>query len=220
MDTFQSIFDGLMLSDGSLCKQRDNARYQHTCKYKSYVDYLLDISKDYGLFYSENCPTVRTDISVRWAIASRVDTRLTEQYFRWYDLGKKIVPEDVCLSPANVLHLYIGDGSLAWNKTYLHGLEISVQGFALPYRLFLKEKLTQLGFPFRMDTVGKFGLKKSVVPSFLEWIGKPPFHCYDYKWMIEDREEYNRLRHDPQYLVDNQQPVSRKGGEEGSTTIP
>lgn len=122
--TAQEVFDGVMLSDGSLKMRVKDAFFSIDLSGIDHIDWLyaikdaltaLDIpfgpswprlykSKSRGkTFYgvwleSLSCPT------------------LTVQYSRWYPKGIKTVPSDVWFSAITLAHWFMGDGSSSFGN--------------------------------------------------------------------------------------------------------
>lgn len=57
---------------------------------------------------------------------------LFDIYSLWYPNNKKIVPQNLVLTPNILLHWYLGDGSLSFGSFY-----ISTQSFTKEENLFL-----------------------------------------------------------------------------------
>jgi hypothetical protein len=122
----------------------------------------------------------------------------------WYPQRKKIVPNDIDLSPTTCLYWYLGDGGLHYGKLKFKGLRINTQGFDKEGIVLLSNKLIELGFKNYVESKGVIGLSPISARNFLSYIGESPIFCYKYKWCTDDRYAYDSIK--KQSEMDNQQP--------------
>jgi hypothetical protein len=193
-DEQMGVFDGLMLSDAHLHKTYSptaNSSFRMGVKHFGFVNavknylpllwpvvspcpYTLPVDKRTGKRYSG------------WRLQSARDIFLSEQRKRWYPEGKKIVPNDINLTPACLLWWYLGDGCLAKkkNRPLYRRIVLCTDSFtdddvALLIRI-LKEKLGE-------DSIypegGHIVLGRRSLCQFTEAIGKTsPVPEYNYKF--------------------------------------
>lgn len=193
----KDLIDGLLLGDGSMCKRAKNARYRHSCKHIEYLKFVITALQKYGV----EIPTIYDKDNGYgtgriFQIQSRVSVQLTEHYSRWYSEKKKVVPEDVSLTPLTILHWYIGDGWLDTDKGYLRQIGLATHSFSPLEREVLCSKLIELGLKAANRPDGRINICKSSVFDFLEYIGECPVECYKYKF---DVLKYNKPQ--PRYKV-------------------
>lgn len=196
------IFDGLMLSDGSLSRVRDSKNFQYSqqCRESSFLTWA---AASLPTPANINGPHQRMDRRTRknyfiYNLASAYDPFYTEQDMRWYRVvGQrrlKIVPVDLKLSPKTLLAMYIGDGHLMRRSSgVIRGIQLSTDGFERPDVLRLISQLDSMGFGVKLRISKKKSSKKIAyrivlrardVPGFLDHIGLLPsvLSFYAYKW--------------------------------------
>lgn len=198
IETFDAIFDGLMLGDGNLRKPYKNALYQHSCKNISYLYYLKSIMEDFGLSFSDKCPYTythkRAAANIYSILASRRNTYLTEKYYVWYPENKKTVPVDLELTPDACRHWYCGDGYLGSSHGFINHIVLYTNGFSDRDREILQEKLLGKGWKSSVMCSGQLYIGKEYFLDFLSYIGECPSACYQYKWTTNSREEYDKMK--------------------------
>ena len=105
---------------------------------------------------------------------------------KWYPNGKKIVPKDIKLTPLTCRQWYIGDGSLICQGKRNPHIKIWTDGFSIIDIDLLLAKLTNLGFKVTKQIHHKnqynIYLSSYSTKNFLNYIGKCPVKCYEYKW--------------------------------------
>lgn len=188
MKELVELIDGLLLGDGCLSKtsKDKNARYEHSCKCKEYIEFIKTELLKHGIDFSNKIYEKPNgyNTGITYQMCSRVNEFLTMQYNRWYSNGKKIVPQDIAISPISLKHWYIGDGCLDSDKGYLRQIAIAAHSFTYDEREFLVEKLSSIGIDSSNRKNGLICIKKKSIDGFLKYIGQCPVMCYQYKWDI------------------------------------
>lgn len=208
---FEQIFDGLMLGDGSIHLPfgGKNARFSQHCQHRSVLINYISLFNNEQIFFPESNPYERVTESkdgkrliTTYILQSTIDYFLTRQYYRWYKNGLKIVPKDLILTPLVIKYWYYGDGGLKYNHHLTREINFATEGFSLKDVDFLGMLLC--------DVLGikkvRFGLKKdstqsiiiinkSDISTLLDYIGPCDIPCYQYKWIIDNRELYNNYMH-------------------------
>lgn len=129
----QDIFDGAMLSDANLSRQRGplaNSQFHIEQTDHSHVDWLLSIKdalQEIGVGVSPMYPKIRYRLShgkpvSATTLPSNISPILTALRRKWYPNGIKVVPTDIALSPMLLANWYMGDGS----STYVTDRTIKV----------------------------------------------------------------------------------------------
>jgi hypothetical protein len=197
MVSIYDIFDGVLLSDGSIRPTANSARFhipQAGTEHMDWLDLIYDIL--YALGVDLDKPTIETtnfqgEPYVYSYLRTRTSTFLYEQYRRWYPMGIKIIPEDLCLTPVVLAHWFIGDGSSNWyqrkptHKKYVYAY-LHTYGYTKEEVLRLKRMLAELGMP-RWTTYNKangLGLQLSEqnnVNTLMEMIQPFIVPSYEYK---------------------------------------
>ncbi len=154
---FISYFDGLMLSDGCLTKQKlgKNYYYAQNCKYKEWLDnicYNFYVNNITTKVYNPKTFTGNFGINTHHSLKTNSILFLTTQHERWYIkdynvdnystrlwhydketeewfVWNKIVPKDICLTPECVANWYLGDGSFYKKKYHVNSIQLATNGF-------------------------------------------------------------------------------------------
>lgn len=187
-DIEKSVFDGLMLSDGYLRKGK-NASIHLCVKYRGFADAcILNLP---SLPWSKITPrsvydkrTLKTYTG--WTVDTHVCSWLTEQRYRWYPKGKKIVPQDVILDKNSILWWYIGDGHLHKKKSRPNYRQIvlATNGFLSTEVFWLIEKLKDILSDKNVyEEQNKIIIARTAVTFFARLIGiNSPVPEYVYKF--------------------------------------
>jgi len=193
-DYFRQVLDGSLTKPKSL---NSNSCYQHTDKHKNYIEWLrqqfIDESLECGKIYEKEYKKLNAKA---YCFSTRRYPCLTEQYYRWYSDSKKIIPDDLKLTPTVVLHWYIGDGSLikpSKGKPFIH---FATNCFTFEEVNFLVDQLNELGLKAYLRTGTEYRTKRKfpyIVLSvkstldFFDFIGscpEPIKQDYNYKWEL------------------------------------
>lgn len=181
--------NGELLGDGSLVSQSQySARFVYGSKYLEYIKYIKDTLKSFGInitgkIYKKQ-DKKRGNIS--YSYTSRAYPELLYIHKKWYPKGKKIVPKDIKLTPITLKQHYIGDGSLNKRKDKKHWkpyIVLSTNNFTILDVEWLVKYLIRLGFKtLRRPARNDISVSVHSTKDFLNYIGKCPVECYQYKW--------------------------------------
>jgi len=185
----RDIFDGLLISDGSIDNQ-------------SAVCGRLT----FGFKYLETIERLTEDLTCMefltpWKYVSKKDKRtgnyytsfhcksrnyaeLKDEYDRWYSNGKKIVPKDITLTALFCYWWYVCDGYLSQSSR----VHFATNCFTKDDLLFLQEKLLKIGFSVSILKGNKLAMKSESSRRFLNWIVENEIEVqneYLYKWQIK-----------------------------------
>ena len=153
----QQVFNGIMLGDGSICKQVRFARFQIGLSGANTISYLYEVRRmlyTMGVYCSEIYPKcVRTTTRGGYtfdlcSLYSKTSEIMLNERYRWYPVGKKEVPSDFNLTPVSLAHWFMGDGSSVYDThggQYIH-VKISSMGFNENSIAILEHSLSKLGF--------------------------------------------------------------------------
>lgn len=118
------IFDGVMLSDGTLClssARSTNPGFKLALSGWNHLDWISCVQSALGTLNISS--KVHTSLSRSKGkayeycqVRSNTSLFLTQQKRRWYPNGIKEVPIDLCLTPISLAHWFMGDGSSTWNN--------------------------------------------------------------------------------------------------------
>lgn len=190
---------GELLGDGciiSVSKHSGTFKYG-SCK-KDYIQWLSGTlaakgilqSGEIGVMYRK-APHAKSIPKGMFTYQSLCYRELRPIRLKFYPNGKKIVPEDIELSPIMLRQWYIGDGSLIHKKGNKHPyIVLSTNGFTNDDVDILISKLKKLTLKV---TKGKAAGNEYIIRvsakssrQFLDYIGPCPEeikNCYGYKWV-------------------------------------
>ena len=180
--------NGELLGDGSLqSKSPFSARIDYSSKYLEYIRYISDTLKSFGIRQSgkilKKHLTDRDMDCYTYQYNSLTYPELSLIYKKWYPRGKKIVPKDIKLTPLTCRQWYIGDGCLDCTNRGRPSIIIATNGFIPSDVKWLVNQLNKLGFKNeRRLSNNTIGISVFSTKDFLNYIGKCPVKCYQYKW--------------------------------------
>ena len=172
--------DGELLGDGCLKSySKYSAQFKYSSKHEEYINYVSETLKSFGIKRTGKIYKYHV-----FAYSSLFYGELLPIYKRWYPKGKKIVPKDIELTPLTCRQWYIGDGSLQIYKG-ISTIILYTCGFLCSDVRWLKQKLENLKFKcWYLKSNNSIKLSAKITKDFLDYIGKCPVDCYQYKWMI------------------------------------
>jgi len=178
--------NGELLGDGSLnCRSLFSARFEYGSKYLEYINYISDILESFGI---KRAGKIRKRYHKNMNCHSYHYTSLNYEelsliYKHWYPNGKKLIPQDLELTPLIVRQWYIGDGSLICRKNRRPHIILSTCGFSIKGVKWLIKELNKLGFiSMQQLSNNTIGISTYSTKKFLDYIGECPVKCYQYKW--------------------------------------
>lgn len=172
--------NGELLGDGNLNSQSQySAYFRYTSKYKEYIDYIVHTLESSGI---KSCSLKKKKYGNKFYnyYDSKAYSELLTIHQKWYPNGKKIIPKDLELTPITCKQWYIGDGSLKKYK----GICLATFGFQVKDVEWLVEQLNELGFKTSRHRNNTIYISAKSSSLFLDYIGKCPVQCYQYKWKI------------------------------------
>jgi len=174
--------NGELLGDGCLRSPRGpSAIYSHSSKYYEYLEYVIDTLKSFGIRAPSGPREYNSKVSNghHKSMDSLSYTELLPIRKKWYPNGKKIVPRDIKLTPLTCRQWYIGDGCLQRGRYII----MATCGFTISDVNWLVEQLIELGFKAtRQPSCNCIIISTYSTKAFLDYIGKCPVNCYQYKW--------------------------------------
>lgn len=129
--------------------------------------------------------------------------KINKIFENWVVDGVKRFPEKMKLNPINLCIWYCGDGGLNWSNDKCHSTSIttineseridnivsSFKEIGLNPKIYQKDRKGSFDNPHTYTSINFNGEE---LERFLEYIGPAP-PGMEYKWEIEDRENYNKL---------------------------
>jgi hypothetical protein len=177
---------GELLGDGSLGSQsKYSALFQYCSKYLEYIEYVRDTLKSFGIKQSGRIHKQyhRDYDSYSYFYRSKAYVELLPIYKQWYPEGKKIVPKDIKLTSLTLRQWHIGDGCLRHREHRRPFIILSTYGFIVSDVEQLVNKLKNIGFIIkRQPSTNVIRVTPYSTKEFLNYIGKCPVNCYQYKW--------------------------------------
>jgi len=176
--------NGELLGDGCLYSYSSySANFIYGSKYLEYIHYISDILKSFGIGGGEIKKKYNKDWDCYvYHYYSHCYVELLPIRKRWYPDGKKIVPRDVTLTPLTCRQFYIGEGCLSHRKKQRPHIVLATYGFLIEDVEWLKIQLNKLGFKATRRSQNRIGISSHSTKQFLDYIGKCPVKCYQYKW--------------------------------------
>lgn len=198
------VFDGSVLGDG--CIQMNgytNALFRIGLSGKPMNELVCYLSNMRGslseiVSISENYPKVLKGVSRGKCydycyLATRNSPLLTKEFLRWYPNGKKVVPNDVRLSPLSLAHFFMQDGQSCCNGPSV-GVALNTQNFGIDSIAIIENKLHSLnlssGRTTRSNIVNGSGIIITIlqdsVNKFMDIVD--PYVVEPYRYKIKHRE--------------------------------
>ena len=158
--------------------------FRYSSKHKEYINYISDTLKSFGIQQSGEIIKHynKRQKTYCYKYNSHSYKELMAIYKRWYPEGKKIIPKDIKLTPITLRQHYIGDGSLIHQKKNIR-IMLCTCGFSILDVNWFIGKLNNLGFKsMRQPSRNTIHISTYSVKNFLNFIGKCPVDCYQYKF--------------------------------------
>ena len=170
---------GEMLGDGHISKC---GQYCHTSKYLDYTLFLENKFKSIDIFfkYWKNSTYDKRTKKTYHRYLSKTRCVFKDFRSRWYPYGKKIIPQDICLTDEVVYHWILGDGSIS-NETF----RLFTMGFDIDSIHIARSKLNDYGLATNINKDGNLYIKKNLsnmkkTKQFVREFDPP--QCYQYKF--------------------------------------
>ena len=208
----KEVLYGALLGDGSLVthKHATNSYFSYLSKSKQHVEYVMNYFQEYltkaGICESDYLDQRTNKIYHRSLAKTYSNDAFTQEKQHWYQNGKKIIPDDLILTPTTCLIWYIGDGCISHGKR--------TQNIKLATQCFSKEDQEKIILPqlqkfeasLMKADISKDGqqqyfiyIPKRKIKKFLEYIGPCPFSDYQYKWDYQDYKNFS-LSQNPEFI--------------------
>lgn len=202
-DRQKELLKGMLMSDGSVEKQGNYAKFSY---YGTNIDYMKWLVEELGVFSNElrlsvdgktkydYSPDFYSEIPSDYYTFTVKATPEVKKFAEWYSTGIKKIPENIELTPEVCRAWYCGDGTLVWSEKWNQVNEIVIGCSNEKENLDIWDnKFQQLGFSSFIVKRGLIGISKESVKEFLEWLGKPPSGM-SYKWEIDSLSDYRKMK--------------------------
>ena len=176
--------NGELLGDGYLCKVSSwSALFHYSSQYNEYIQYIERVLKQFGILGKFYKRINKKSGNYDYSFYSKTYSELSPIRKQWYPEGKKIVPKDIELTPLTCRQWHIGDGCLRHPKNGRPSIRLSTDSFSIIDVNFLVKKLNNLGLKaMRQPSSNRIVISVYSTKDFLNYIGKCPVKCYQYKW--------------------------------------
>jgi len=190
-NTQYEFFDGLMLSDGSICR-RKSLKGRHTrgndflsCAFKheefaKYIKSQLELKPEVhnkihvsGRYKSGQCE--------QFGILSSPNIFFTKERDRWYPEGIKLIPRDCRITPTSLNIMYLGDGYIRKDKDN-KSIYLSTHSFVKGDLKIITDYLYSVNIKSKIQADNQIRISSYNTQDFLNYIGDCPVECYRYKW--------------------------------------
>lgn len=181
------FFDGLMASDGSICRRKSvksrktkgNDFLSCGFSHKEFAEYIvnkldLGVSVKPYIHYSNRYIKGKC---LQYKFLSKSNIFFTKQRDRWYPNGVKIIPKDFRFSPTSINILYLSDG---FRRSKDGRVYLCTNSFDSDDLCFLVDKLKSAGIKSKITSKNEINILN--VDSFFNYTGSCPVSCYNYKW--------------------------------------
>lgn len=189
------IIIGSLLGDGSIFRniRCTTAYFSYVSSEKEHVEYIYNFLKEFMTIKYKNGPVKykryddRTNkIYISYSIRTENNISFLKIMNEWYK-NKKIIPENVELTPLICKVWYLGDGCLLKNKRGgSQGIKLSTDGFDPIYVMDVIKKLSnfdaKIQYRNKEKTQSAIIIPRIKIKEFLNYIEECPVKCYEYKW--------------------------------------
>lgn len=178
--------NGELLGDGNLSSTSIySAKFAYSSKYPEYIEYVRDTLDEFGIEQvGKIYKMYHKDYgNYSYRYCSRAYIELLPIYKQWYPEGEKIVPKDIKLTPLTVRQWHIGDGCLMHRERRKPFIILCTNGFLVSDVKWLIGQFKKLNFLTKIQpSTNVIRVTSYSTKEFLNFIGKCPVKCYQYKW--------------------------------------
>lgn len=200
-DELQAIFDGALLSDGSLIQKSRLSAYfsmSLTIKNKDWIMKIADTFTRNDIKFNIRTTPARIRISKGNVINESPGIRISTPFYRnllserlrWYPNGVKVVPPDLNLkNPETMAGWYMGDGNISIPRRRNTIVTLHTNGFDIDSVKILQVKLSEMGITanMRRKKTNQFLLKLTRLhaEAFVDLIKNHVTDSFTYKTKID-----------------------------------
>lgn len=179
--------NGELLGDGCLSHSETklpSVRFSYGSKYLEYVQYVSITLQSFGIKQSGKIAKHydKKHNVYYYNYVSCFYEELSHIHKQWYPKGRKIIPRDLELTPLTCRQWYIGDGCLYCRETRRPAILLATCCFSDKEIFYLINQLDKLGVKATKQKRNIIHISSYSTKYFLEYIGKCPVKCYQYKW--------------------------------------
>jgi len=165
----KQIFDGIMISDGSLEKPISfGSRLTLGFKYKETLERIIE-----NLNNMEYCPIYKHDYTekrngnniINFFTKTHSSSTLCKEYNRWYENSIKIIPKDIELTPLFCYWWYVMDGYILNDIIYL-----CTDSYTKDELIFLQECFEKINLKCIITTRNRLRFSKKETIKYFNYI--------------------------------------------------
>lgn len=193
--------EGELLGDGCLVKRNCQSKFSFVSAGKEYANWLSNFFVENKIFLSGSGVRKETYFHknwnkhyIRYTFSTLCSIQFRDLEAKWYINRKKIVPDDLIISPKLVLHWFLGDGSLPKKEFAI----FCTDSFSYLEVLTLSNKMNNeigiISSPNRCGDNYRLFVPKTSVPKLLNYIGSPPLTSMAHKWNLNPIGNINRKK--------------------------
>lgn len=179
---------GGLLGDGNIglndSRIHYSAKYRQACKFKEYLEFISSEFESMGIKQGGNINEryhKKLDC-YSYSYQTLAYNQFLDIYKQWYPSGKKTIPKDIKLNSSICQKWYMDDGYIDKKSHYII---LATCGFSILNVERLIQQLNNLGFKSnRRTSDNSIHISTKSTKDFLNYIGKCPVKCYQYKWAI------------------------------------
>jgi hypothetical protein len=195
------MLDGLLIGDGYIPANQALFYFGQRSECREYVEYVAaqlgvgvervkdrvrQPDKRTGCQYA--CSELRTLSHPNFA-------RLRQ---RWYREGRKVVPDDLRMSPEFLLHWFLCDGACS----VLRGsgqLMLCTEAFNRVEVEHLQRLLQTVGIDSTIMKSRRIRVRQGSIERFYDYVGESPVKCLAYKWIPKEYRVSRQVNLKPHY---------------------
>lgn len=176
------IIEGILIGDGWIDKENKN-RLSISQKFdkKEFVEHIaskLPFACSVDLYEHKKHWRKKASNSVRYRTVAY--EQIYDYWERWYQNGRKVVPNDFEITPISLLYWYCGDGSIHRDSKQVR---LHTNSFEQQDLERLQSQFEKLGIYTTIDGRNVTCIRSQCTQRFFELLGSiTPFECFAYKW--------------------------------------
>lgn len=200
-DIEKQILIGELLGDGCLYKDKrcNNSKpyFRYTTKHLDYLYFLKKVlpSVSWGTIKKREHKKINKDggHSIHYELFSHVSDEFEYFYNMFYLDCKKILPDNLLITPTILRHWYIGDGTFGYFSTGRNRRSWQMSIYSCCFENdklneIVIEQLKNVGINAGITRQKKYyriRVSSYSIENFFKYIGECPVDCYSYKWNFD-----------------------------------
>lgn len=185
----KDVVTGELLGDGCLTPVVHQAYFSFENKNRDYSEYLAEkfIQAGVGLQGRGVAKVTRSDHRVSYAFKTLSVLQFLELERTWYNNRIKLVPENIYIKPAVLLHWFMGDGTITQRGDGLLCTDCFTYSDQGRLSNVLNETVGLTTHPMPVGNKFRIFIPRSQISRVLDYIGECPILSMKHKWRSIDR---------------------------------